>query len=141
MEQTQRIKLSEPPPHLCQSCGGLMRLIGSEAHPVKAYTDLLTYVCTACDEFLVLPEKIMPPALRLFDNANGFPEHENTIAITRPSPARHDNSHATLITCDKCGGNAHLVSCEPCHFALGIRDTWIFQCEGCGNNLNRTVER
>jgi hypothetical protein len=42
-------------PLLCQDCGGLMRLIGSEPHPVEAKTDLLTYCCTACDEFLVQP--------------------------------------------------------------------------------------
>jgi hypothetical protein len=42
-------------PVLCQRCGGLMRLIGSEPHPVEAKTDLLTYSCTACEEFLVLP--------------------------------------------------------------------------------------
>ena len=39
----------------CQHCGGLTRLIGIEPHPVEANTDLLTYCCTACDEFLVLP--------------------------------------------------------------------------------------
>ena len=33
----------------------LMRLVGSEPHPVEAKTDLLTYTCTACDEFFVLP--------------------------------------------------------------------------------------
>jgi hypothetical protein len=32
-----------------------MRLVGSEPHPVEAKTDLLTYACTACDEFFVLP--------------------------------------------------------------------------------------
>jgi hypothetical protein len=42
-------------PLLCQSCAGLMRLIGSEPHPVHAETDLLTYSCTACGEFLVVP--------------------------------------------------------------------------------------
>lgn len=40
---------------LCQRCAGGMRLIGSEPHPSKAETDLLTYCCTACGEFLVLP--------------------------------------------------------------------------------------
>ena len=45
-------------PLLCQRCGGLMRLIGSEPHPVEANTDLLTYSCTACEEFLVLPLSI-----------------------------------------------------------------------------------
>jgi hypothetical protein len=42
-------------PHLCQCCGRVMRLIGSEPHPVEAKTDLLTYCCPPCDEFLVLP--------------------------------------------------------------------------------------
>jgi len=36
---------------------GLMRLIGSEPHPIEAKTDLLTYCCTACDEFFVQPIK------------------------------------------------------------------------------------
>ena len=42
-------------PLLCQRCGGLLRLVGSEPHPVQAGTDLLTYSCTDCDELLVLP--------------------------------------------------------------------------------------
>jgi len=46
---------------LCRRCGGLMRLIGSEPHPAEAKTDLLTYSCTACEEFLALPMPI-PPA-------------------------------------------------------------------------------
>lgn len=43
---------------LCQRCGGVMRLVGSEPHPVEAKTDLLTYSCTACEEFFVLPVSI-----------------------------------------------------------------------------------
>ena len=42
-------------PLLCQRCGGLMRLVGSEPHPVRDNVDLLTYVCMGCDEFTVLP--------------------------------------------------------------------------------------
>jgi len=42
-------------PHLCQRCGHVMRLIGSESHPAEAKTDLLTYCCTSCEDFLVLP--------------------------------------------------------------------------------------
>jgi hypothetical protein len=56
----QQIELKETKglaAHLCAFCGGPMRLIGSEPHPVEAKTDLLTYCCTACDEFLVLPIK------------------------------------------------------------------------------------
>ena len=49
-------------PLLCQRCGGLMRLVGSEPHPVEARTDLLTYTCTRCEEFLVLP--IPTPAIQ-----------------------------------------------------------------------------
>ena len=41
--------------HLCQQCGHPMRLVGSEPHPAQANTDLLTYCCTSCEEFLVLP--------------------------------------------------------------------------------------
>jgi hypothetical protein len=36
-------------PFPCEHCGGLMRLVGSEPHPVEAKIDLLTYTCTACD--------------------------------------------------------------------------------------------
>jgi len=42
-------------PLLCPRCGGLMRLVGSEPHPVQAKADLLTYSCTGCEELLVLP--------------------------------------------------------------------------------------
>jgi hypothetical protein len=40
-------------PFPCDSCGGLMRLVGSEPHPVEAKVDLLTFNCTACDAFQV----------------------------------------------------------------------------------------
>jgi hypothetical protein len=49
-------EVKDLPQRRCQRCGGAMRLIGSEAHPTEAKTDLLTYVCTTCDEFLVLPD-------------------------------------------------------------------------------------
>ena len=55
MKQIELKEVTEFAPHLCQLCGGVMRLIGTEAHPIEAKTDLLTYCCTACDEFLVLP--------------------------------------------------------------------------------------
>jgi hypothetical protein len=42
-------------PVLCGLCGNLMRLVGSEPHPVEVRTDLLTYACTGCDELLVVP--------------------------------------------------------------------------------------
>jgi hypothetical protein len=41
--------------HLCQQCGHPMRLIGSEPHPIASGSDLLTYCCTRCEQFLVLP--------------------------------------------------------------------------------------
>jgi hypothetical protein len=46
-------------PLLCPRCGGLMRLVGSEPHPVDEQTDLLTYSCTVCEEMVVTP---VPPA-------------------------------------------------------------------------------
>jgi hypothetical protein len=54
----KHIEISDPQslaPLLCTRCGGLMRLVGSEPHPVEDQANLLTYSCTACDELLVLP--------------------------------------------------------------------------------------
>jgi hypothetical protein len=42
-------------PFPCESCGGLMCLVGSEPHPVEAKVDLLTFNCTACGAFQVTP--------------------------------------------------------------------------------------
>lgn len=42
-------------PTLCSRCGGAMRLVGSEPHPVAPATDLLTYTCTVCDALDVVP--------------------------------------------------------------------------------------
>jgi len=60
MKQIELKEMMDLAPHLCQRCGGLMRLIGSEPHPVEAETDLITYCCTSCDEFLVLPMESPP---------------------------------------------------------------------------------
>ena len=49
-------------PHRCQRCGRLMRLIASERQPVEAKTDLLTYCCMTCDEYLVVPDLHETPA-------------------------------------------------------------------------------
>jgi hypothetical protein len=51
----EKVATGSPPLIHCQHCGGLTRLIGSESHPVQDNIDVLTYCCTACDEFLVLP--------------------------------------------------------------------------------------
>lgn len=58
MKHTEIREKKSPAPLLCQSCGALMRLVGSEPHPVEAKTDLLTYSCTSCDEVFVLPVPI-----------------------------------------------------------------------------------
>jgi len=55
MKQIELKKVIGLAPCLCQRCHGLMRLIGSEPDPVKAEIDLLTFCCTSCGEFLVLP--------------------------------------------------------------------------------------
>jgi DNA-directed RNA polymerase subunit RPC12/RpoP len=47
--------MHETTPLLCQRCGSLMRLVGSEPHPVEVKTDLLTYACTGCGDFQVVP--------------------------------------------------------------------------------------
>ncbi len=56
MKQIEPKEVKELAPHRCQRCGGLMRLIASERHPVEAKTDLLTYICTTCDEYLVVSD-------------------------------------------------------------------------------------
>jgi hypothetical protein len=47
-------------PLACQHCGALLRLIGSEPHPFAPRTELLTYCCTACEEFFL--QSIKPDA-------------------------------------------------------------------------------
>ena len=34
---------------VCAKCGAGTRLVGIEPHPTKAFTDLRTYECLACD--------------------------------------------------------------------------------------------
>ena len=55
MQQIQ-IDLSNPTaPKTCSKCGGSMRLVGSEPHPVAPETDLLTFSCTSCEDVEVVP--------------------------------------------------------------------------------------
>jgi hypothetical protein len=47
----------------CRDCGARMRLFGIESHPTIAGGDLLTYVCSHCDEVeteTVVPAKSTP---------------------------------------------------------------------------------
>ena len=61
MNQIIQLKQETPSaPIRCEFCGVQMRLIGSEPHPVKDNTDLLTYLCWACDEFAVSPIESPP---------------------------------------------------------------------------------
>ena len=55
MQQIQINPLNPSAPMACSKCGGLMRLVGSEPHPVQAGTDLLTFACTQCEAFDILP--------------------------------------------------------------------------------------
>jgi hypothetical protein len=50
-------------PYPCEHCGGLMRLVGSEPHPVEPKIDLLTYSCTACGAFQVTPVPLPAPSV------------------------------------------------------------------------------
>ena len=53
MEQTADKKWGAP--SYCPCCRALVRLVGSEPHPVESKTDLLTYVCTGCGDVVVVP--------------------------------------------------------------------------------------
>jgi len=55
MEQIQINTMKDPTVATCGKCGSLMRLIGSEPHPITPGTDLLTFTCTQCDAVEVLP--------------------------------------------------------------------------------------
>jgi len=67
MKQIELEELNSPAVLRCQRCGGLMRLIGSEPHPVEAKTDLLTYCCTACEKFRCCRSKTRQPPHSGFD--------------------------------------------------------------------------
>jgi hypothetical protein len=53
----------------CGHCGGLMRLVGTEPHPVHDGTDLFTYACTACDALQVITVPLPPTARSTFQPA------------------------------------------------------------------------
>lgn len=59
MKQVQNNTFDKLAPMLCGHCGGVLRLVGSEPHPVQDNTDLLTFSCTRCEELQVV---VMPLA-------------------------------------------------------------------------------
>jgi hypothetical protein len=60
MKQIQIDKLDSLAPISCGHCGSLLRLVGSEPHPVQANTDLLTFSCTNCESLQVVVMPIPP---------------------------------------------------------------------------------
>jgi len=62
MKQVQNDILDNLAPMLCGHCGGLLRLVGSEPHPVQGNTDLLTFSCTRCEELQVVVMPLAPPS-------------------------------------------------------------------------------
>jgi hypothetical protein len=50
-------------PKNCDRCGGPMRLVGTEPHPVYAQTDLFTFACTECDGMQVTSVPLQSPAV------------------------------------------------------------------------------
>jgi len=74
MKQIQFDKLPEQPLHLCSRCGSLMRLVGSEPHLLDPDMDLLTYSCTSCGDYLVVPTKIARTTSDLPRSVGDIPE-------------------------------------------------------------------
>jgi hypothetical protein len=110
----------------CQRCGGLLRLLGSEPHPVQAETDLLTYVCTACDNLLVLPVR---------NRANTGPRAARrtvrTAGVIRLGQAViHPN-------CPECGRPMRLAKVEP---DTPDHDRRTFECSHCQTLMLETVK-
>lgn len=82
-------------------------------------------------------------SLRFVESADRFLDDgaRNGVSTKTPSPLKADNSHATPIKCERCGGRAHLADCAPCTVTTGARDIWTFKCETCGEELKRVVEK
>jgi hypothetical protein len=108
----KQINLKEPKvsaPHLCQCCGGPMRLIGSERHPAEAETDVLTYWCAACDEYFVFPplpeagvildETAPMSVIDLFRETAFDPETLNVLcqAYDQARRSLHDNGQPHIV--------------------------------------------
>jgi len=53
----------------CGHCGGLMRLVGTEPHPIRDGSDLFTYACTACDALQVITAPLPSTAPSTFQPA------------------------------------------------------------------------
>lgn len=56
----------------CHDCGATMRLFGIESHPTIDGTELLTYVCSHCDEVetkTVVPGRLTPMSSLLGEKA------------------------------------------------------------------------
>ncbi len=101
MKQIEIEEVKELAPHRCQRCSGLMRLIASERHPVDAKTDLLTYYCTACDEYLVVPDLHETPAaiVDLFCSTAFDPETVKLLgdAYDKARKSLHDNGQPHIV--------------------------------------------
>ena len=99
--ELEEVEVNEVAPHRCQRCGGLMRLIASERHPVDAKTDLLTYYCTACDEYLVVPDLHETPAaiVDLFCSTAFDPETVKLLsdAYDKARKLLHDNGQPYIV--------------------------------------------
>jgi len=60
--KTEDVAMEALAPRSCDQCGGPMRLVGTEPHPVYAQTDLFTYACVACDAVQVTSVPLERPA-------------------------------------------------------------------------------
>ena len=101
MQQIELEEVKEFAPHRCQRCGGLMRLIASEPHPGEAKTELLTYSCTACDEYLVVPDLDGPRAtiVDLFRSTAFDPEAVKLLsdAYDKARKSLHDTGQPYIV--------------------------------------------
>src|SRR5262249_16528996 len=81
----------------CRDCGATMRLFGIESHPTIDRTDLLTYVCSRCDE--VQTEIVAPAELKPMDSllANKTFDAETTRVLGSAFDAAWERVEATNI--------------------------------------------
>jgi hypothetical protein len=81
----------------CRDCGATMRLFGIESHPTIDRIDLLTYVCSRCDE--VQTEIVAPTELKPMDSllANKTFDAETTRVLGSAFDAAWERVEATNI--------------------------------------------
>jgi hypothetical protein len=79
---------------------------------------------------------------KFLEQASRFVEDADRNRLNNVEPvAKSDNSHATLLFCEKCGGKMRLIDFTPATHARDLQDIWTFRCELCAEEIKRLVDK